>query len=104
MGPVDLEINRPHYFWQDVMQHNSLRETPMDKNVSDDRSQTGEPDFSFSNHGSIWICTAHNDAAWKHLHANLGDEAQRWGRGVAVEPRYVEGLAEALRNNGWEVG
>ncbi len=59
------------------------------------------PDFIFTNHGSLWLCACTNDAAAKHLDAHLGEEAQRWGSGVAVEPRYVEQLAQALDRDGF---
>lgn len=61
-------------------------------------------DFVFENHGSVWICEAQNDGAFSHLTDRLSNETQYWGRrGIAVEPRYVPQLAQALCDDGWSV-
>jgi hypothetical protein len=61
-------------------------------------------DFTFENHGSLWLVVSHNDAAVEHLRENVSEEAQWLGDRLAVEPRYVQGLAEGLRDNGYTVG
>jgi len=58
-------------------------------------------DFTFQNHGLIWLCQPENEEAREHLHANVGEETQFWGNAVVVEPRYVEGLAANLAANGF---
>lgn len=60
-------------------------------------------DFTFENHGSIWLCRPQNDAAREHLEENVSEEAQWFGGALVVEPRYVEGLVGGLRDNGWSV-
>jgi hypothetical protein len=62
-----------------------------------------EPDFQFSDHGSLWLCTPKDDAALEHLRENVSGEAQWSGNALAVEPRYVGGLIDSLRDNGWTV-
>lgn len=62
-----------------------------------------EIDFLFRNHGSLFLAIPQTNAADKHLRANVSDEAQWWAGGVAVEPRYVEDLASALQEAGFEV-
>ena len=68
------------------------------------------PDFTFENHGSIWLCRPAGAAQLKHLEDNVGDEAQWWGGGCAgraaalvVESRYVLALGHALQAAGYEV-
>jgi hypothetical protein len=61
------------------------------------------PDFILENHGSIWLVHPQSDAAREHLAENVSDEAQWFGKALVVEPRYVEGLVNGLRDNGWEV-
>jgi RNA polymerase subunit RPABC4/transcription elongation factor Spt4 len=60
-------------------------------------------DFTFENHGSIWIVQPHNSEAREHLAENVSDEAIWFAGGLAVEPRYVEDLAEGLQENGFRV-
>lgn len=63
---------------------------------------TWEDDFTFSNHGSVWLCTANNELALKHLRENVSEDAIWWaGDSVGVEPRYVPGLVEALQGAGF---
>ena len=61
------------------------------------------PDFILENHGSIWLVRPQSEPAREHLAENVSDEAQWFGDALVVEPRYVEGLVNGLRNNGWEV-
>jgi hypothetical protein len=60
-------------------------------------------DFRFESHGSIWLCHPLNDPASNHLKAHTADDAQWFGGALVVEPRYVEGLADALAEAGFEV-
>ena len=59
--------------------------------------------FTFSNHGSIWLCEPKSDRAHDHLSNHLSDEAQWWGRSVVVEPRYVNSLVASLISAGFTV-
>ena len=60
-----------------------------------------KPDFEFNNHGSIWVCTPMTGEAKWHLNIYVQSNAQTWGKGVVVEPRYVEQLAQTLNGNGF---
>jgi hypothetical protein len=60
-------------------------------------------DFLFANYGAIWLVEPQNAAALAHLTAHLSHEAQWFGRNLAVEPRYVEGLAMGLQEEGYVV-
>lgn len=61
-------------------------------------------DFTFSNHGSIWLCLPKNKAADKHLHSHVSRESQWFGDALVVEPRFVRDLAERLDDAGFQVG
>jgi len=60
-------------------------------------------DFTVENHGSIMLFRAHNDEARQHLEQSVGEEAQWQAGALAVEPRYAQNLADALRLDGFEV-
>lgn len=60
-------------------------------------------DYIVTNHGSIFLVEPRNDDARSHLVEHVSDEAQWFGRMLAVEPRYVDNLIEGLRNEGYEV-
>lgn len=60
-------------------------------------------DFTFENHGSIWLCRPQNDAAREHLEDNVSEEAQWFGGALVVEPRYVDELVGQLGMRGWMV-
>jgi hypothetical protein len=64
---------------------------------------TTVPDFSFIDHGSLWLVQANNAVARAHLRANVSEEAQWWASGLAVEPRYVDGLIAGLTDAGFSV-
>lgn len=58
-------------------------------------------DYVFTNHGSLWLCQPKSDEARRHLEEHVDAEAQWWAGALAVEPRYVQGLVEALRTEGF---
>ena len=59
-------------------------------------------DYTFENHGSIWLCRPTSDTAYHHLRNHVDDDNSQWlGDALAVEPRYVESLAAALEDNGF---
>lgn len=60
-------------------------------------------DYRATNHGSLWLIEPLTPQATEWLNDNLGEEAQRWGNAVAVEPRYVPELIERLRAEGFDV-
>lgn len=60
-------------------------------------------DFLFENHGSIWLVRPQNEEARQHLEDHTAEDAQWLGNALAVEHRYVPGLAEGLNNEGYSV-
>ena len=60
-------------------------------------------DFNFENHGSTWLVRPTSAAARKHLANGVSEEAQWFGGALAVEPRYIESLAQRLQDEGYEV-
>jgi hypothetical protein len=62
------------------------------------------PDFIFTNHGSICTVAPTNPEAEEWVRYNVDPGAQWFGRGVAVEPRYVNDLVEAAICDGLTVG
>ena len=58
-------------------------------------------DFRISNQGSIMIVVSNTKSAklWL-LHSSPGD-AQFWGGGMAVEPRYLDGVIDAAESAGF---
>lgn len=62
------------------------------------------PDFSFSNHGTICILTAHSVAAQNWADENLPEDRTFWGRnGTVIEPRYADAILNGIVNDGLEV-
>jgi hypothetical protein len=59
-------------------------------------------DYTFENHGSLFLVRPHNDAAeaWLVEHT----DGQWLGGALAVEHRYAAGLAEGLIDDGFTVG
>ena len=61
-------------------------------------------DYTFTNHGSLWLVRARTQAAYRHLAGAVGLEATWLGQALAVEPRYVDGLADGLQADGFTTG
>src|SRR3954447_20090520 len=60
-------------------------------------AQTPRADFRLTYHGTITTITPLSEACREWLDENVEIEAwQRFGPSIAVEPRYVEQLAEAI--------
>jgi len=60
-----------------------------------------QPDFRVTYHGTITTITQLSDACRDWLEDNVAIEPwQRFGDSIAVEPRYVEQLAEAMIGEG----
>jgi hypothetical protein len=76
---------------------------PLD--ISDRLDAVVAADFTFTNHGTLWLVTPNTDAAFVHLEAStVGSDAQWLGRAVAVEPRFVAFLATLLQQDGFTTG
>ncbi len=61
------------------------------------------PDYTVEDHGSLFLVRCETDAAYDHLRAHTGDEAQWLGRGLAVDHRYIEDVVTALEDAGFVV-
>ncbi len=61
-------------------------------------------DFVLRNHGSIAILVPVNKFARKHLNNNMPADAQMFGNGYAIEPRYVDAIVADLLDNGFTIG
>jgi hypothetical protein len=66
-------------------------------------TSTATADYEVSGGGSLFIVTPLNESARENLEAGVGEEAQWWAGGVAVEHRFVVSLVEQLRSEGWSV-
>jgi hypothetical protein len=49
-------------------------------------------DIRFENHGSIALLIPLSVAGQEWLDENVDPDAQTWGGGIAVEPRYVDDI------------
>ncbi len=62
------------------------------------------PDFTFSNHGTIMVLYPHTDEAKAWAGEHLPEDAQKWGSkdtaGTVIEPRYFEPILEGLLSDG----
>lgn len=62
------------------------------------------PDFEVTGAGTLYIVTPQTDDAAAHLDEVLDPEnSTRWGRGVAVEHRYVRDFMARLQEDGFSV-
>jgi len=60
-------------------------------------AQTRRTDFRVTYHGTVTTITPLSDACREWLDANVEIEGwQPFGNSIAIEPRYVEHLAEAM--------
>ena len=66
-------------------------------------TSNAQADYEVSGGGSLFIVTPLNANARENLEAGVGEEAQWWAGGVAVEHRYISNLVEQLREEGWSV-
>lgn len=60
-------------------------------------------DIVIRNHGSICIMVAVTPTGEEWIAEHISEDAQRWGQGVVVEPRYVEDIANGATADGLEV-
>lgn len=60
-------------------------------------------DFETVDHGSIVILTPTSVAARRWLNETAPDDAQWWGRGLVVEPRYLDGVLSAAVDAGFNL-
>lgn len=62
-----------------------------------------KPDYVFASYGSVWLVRPTSTHAREQLARAVDSEAQWFGGALAVEPRYVPGLAQQLQDDGWTV-
>ena len=60
-------------------------------------------DFHIQNEGSIVILYPHGREAQEWIEEHLPADAQRWGTGIVIEPRYLEDILNGIRADGLEV-
>lgn len=58
------------------------------------------PDFNLTDHGSLYVVTPLTPEAEEWTRHNFDPGANWFGRGVAVEPRYVNDLVEVILCDG----
>jgi hypothetical protein len=61
------------------------------------------PDFMFANHGSVCILIPVSGDAEAWIAENIGSDAMSWGKGVVIEPRYVDPILEGIEEAGMVV-
>lgn len=57
-------------------------------------------DFFFVNHGSIHLLTPLTEAAKEWVAVNLPEDAQYFGKSVAIEPRYSQNILDGIADEG----
>jgi hypothetical protein len=66
-----------------------------------DHARTPRADFRVTYHGTVTTITPLTDACREWVEENVEIEPwQRFGNAIAVEPRYVEQLAEVMMEEG----
>ena len=61
-------------------------------------------DFQLTDRGSICVLRPMNDEAREWIDFNVDPDAQWFGRGVVIEPRYVSDIAEGIVSDGLSIG
>ena len=63
-----------------------------------------DPDFTVTNHGSLWLLTLITEAAQAWAAEHLPSDALRWGdHSIVVEPRYLENIVLGIQGDGLTV-
>lgn len=60
-------------------------------------------DITIDDHGSILIFRGTSPEGKRWMAEHLPEDAQRWGRGIVVEPRYAGAIIDGAINDGLEV-
>jgi hypothetical protein len=82
------------------MQRHILSRTKSDQEVIVHRRQA---DFSVQNEGTIFLLIPHTDIANAWIEEHISKDAQRFGRGIVVEHRYILDTVNGIKNDGLEV-
>lgn len=62
-----------------------------------------QADFMVSGGGSLYILTPLSDSGQAWAEEHLPEDAQRWGRGIAVEHRYIGDIVDGICADGLTV-
>ena len=60
-------------------------------------------DFELYDHGSIFRLVPLSESAHDWIDDNFGDDLLWYGRGIAIEPRYVGAILEGITSDGLTV-
>jgi hypothetical protein len=60
-------------------------------------------DYSFENHGSLFLVHSHTPEALAHLKSHVDENAQWLGQALAVEHRFAYDLSLALQDDGFQI-
>ena len=83
--------------------HAQARHEMMERQRGGGDARDAPRDFSIENHGSLYLVRPLTQQAKQWLRQSAPEEAQFMGSAMAVEPRYVEGVLEAAREEGLNV-
>lgn len=61
------------------------------------------PDFNITNHGSLFTLLPNTPEAEDWCANNINPEATTIGGAIAVEPRYIEAIVEAILEEGMTI-
>lgn len=61
------------------------------------------PDFTVSNHGTIWLLTPLTSEAREWVDEYLPEDALTFRGSVCVEPRYMPDIVDGILSDGLEV-
>jgi hypothetical protein len=62
-----------------------------------------EIDVEITDHGSICVVTGKTGIAKEHLDEHMPDDAQMWGGGYVVEPRFLDFIVQDLIAEGFTI-
>lgn len=64
---------------------------------------TRQSDVEVRHHGSIYLVVPHTQAARDWVDDHIPEDAQWWGGGFAVEPRYLDDILVGMDDAGLRV-
>lgn len=62
-----------------------------------------KPDLIVRNEGTIFILDPMTDDGKAWIAEHIPEDTIRWGEGVVIEHRYIEGVVQGAINDGMEV-
>lgn len=61
-------------------------------------------DAKLIDHGSLVILESCTPAANEWIEDHIPDDAQTWGTGIVIEPRYVDDIVQGMQSDGLTIG